>query len=82
MPEPKAWEISAGLLPIGRLRGEVLAASMAGTSTVRLAALLTQRRKSPSDSTPSRWPWESTRKMTRAWLAVIFSRARRTGSPE
>ena len=42
MPEPKACEISAGLLPIGRLRGEVLAASMAATSVLRLDVLLTR----------------------------------------
>ena len=82
MPGPKCVSICAGGVETGRLVTFRLATSRAGTCTSRSARLLTQRRKSPSDSAASRCPEESTQKITRALLAVIFSSARITGSSE
>ncbi len=72
--------MSAGTVLIGAERTPVLADSSAGRFRSTGSWVATQRRKSPSDSEPSRWPLVSTRKMMRARLALIFSSARSTGS--
>ena len=76
----KSSRISAGVAVAGALTAVVFAASEQGRERSTSGCSAIQRRTSPSVREPTRCPCSVTQKTIRALFAVIFSRARNTGS--